>query len=40
MLNYNFSPNELEVMSVKYCDENGFNYLALLADRNQMILDG
>lgn len=32
MLNYSFTPDELEAMSVKYCDGKGFNYLALLAD--------
>ncbi len=32
MLNYDFTPEELEAMSVKYCDQNGFNYLKLLED--------
>ena len=30
MLNYDFSPDELEAMSVKFCDEKGFNYLKLM----------
>ena len=32
MLNYDFTAEELEAMSVKYCDHLGFNYLKLLVD--------
>ncbi len=32
MLNYYFSAEELDAMSVQYCDAMGFNYLKLLDD--------
>ena len=32
MLNYDFTGEELDAMSVKYCDELGFDYLRLLAE--------
>lgn len=32
MLNYYFGPDELDAMSVLYCDSMGFNYLKLLDD--------